>query len=216
MRARKRIARIQPQPSPPFVRMEEKLDHLMLLMRSQAVEKQAQALVEYISADSDPSSTMIASTSYGDSTSSTPVRDPDLVINTNTRVVHYLRPSSPCIAPSPIIDDVAGCIISAETAEESLDMFRRDFIPMFPFTHFSASMTAANLRFQKPFLWLNIMALTAQQVSQQFTMEEIIWHIISQRVVAQQLADLDLLLGIVCFASWYGAISGSHNCYISV
>ncbi|KAI8630201.1 hypothetical protein F5Y19DRAFT_484081 [Xylariaceae sp. FL1651] len=36
----------------------------------------------------------------------------------------------------------------------------------------------------------------------QFVMEKMIWDIISRRIVLEHLADLDLLLGVVCFASW--------------
>lgn len=52
------------------------------------------------------------------------------------------------------------------------------------------------------------MSLTTKFVSQQFAMEEVIWHIISRRIVAQQIAELDLLLGLVCFASWYVLLVG--------
>ncbi|KAM0814794.1 hypothetical protein AB5N19_00585 [Seiridium cardinale] len=63
-------------------------------------------------------------------------------------------------------------------------------------------MKSCELRNVKPFLWLNIMALATKSVSQQFAMEETIWQIISQRIVVQHFANIDLLLGVVCFASW--------------
>ena len=54
----------------------------------------------------------------------------------------------------------------------------------------------------KPFLWLVIMALTTKSVREQLAMLETIWRIISQRIIIQQYADMDLLLGIVAFGAW--------------
>lgn len=73
---------------------------------------------------------------------------------------------------------------------------------MFPFVHIRGTMRAHDLRHEKPFLWLNIMALATKTVSEQFAIEETIWQIISRRIVAQHFVNMDLLLGVVCFASW--------------
>lgn len=75
---------------------------------------------------------------------------------------------------------------------------------MFPFVHIPATMTASGLCEAKPFLWLVIMALTDKSASDQFGMEDTIWHIISQRVIREQWAGMDVLLGIICFNSWSG------------
>lgn len=93
--------------------------------------------------------------------------------------------------------------LSEALAEESLAKFREAFLSTFPAVHIPEGTKAAELRAQKPFLWLVVMALTAKDVAMQFAMEETILGVISKRVVVQQLASLDLLLGVVCFASWY-------------
>lgn len=132
---------------------------------------------------------------------SPPVQDPGLTIDMNTNVVHLLRSSSPDIAPSSVAEDVAVFkSISEQAAEENLQTFQQSFISMFPFVHIKVG--AAELRERKPFLWLVIMSLSTKLVSQQFVIEEIIWHVISKRIVVQHLANLDLLLGVICFASW--------------
>jgi hypothetical protein len=113
-----------------------------------------------------------------------------------------LRASSPISSPSSVDKDVTVHDMPDFMAEEQLDTFRRAFLPMFPFVHVPATLKASSLRRERPFLWLNIMALTTKMVSQQFAMEDTIWRIISQRVMVQHLADMDLLLGVVCFASW--------------
>lgn len=128
------------------------------------------------------------------------------MISMDNNVVHYLRPAEPLAASSPIFNDVAVHNIPEAIADESLDVFRRAFITTFPFVHIPPTMSSAELLIQKPFLWLNIMAFTTRMVSRQFAMEETIWEIISRRIVSQQHASLDLLLGVICFASWYDRV----------
>ncbi|OTA88096.1 hypothetical protein M434DRAFT_80645 [Hypoxylon sp. CO27-5] len=206
--ARKRKARTPPpprtQPLPPPVssRLEEKLDDLVTLLRSQAAEKQAQRQAQ---SQRQTPQLMNEGTprSHGDSTSSMPGREnPDLVLDTAASIVHILRPETPPMSPSPILEDVSVHQVSDRIAEEQLDTFRRVFLPTFPFVYIPATTSAAELRRQKPFLWLVIMALTTKMVAQQFAMADTIWHIISRRIVSQHLANLDLLLGVIGFASW--------------
>lgn len=139
---------------------------------------------------------------------------PELMISMDHNVVHYLRPAEPLAASSPIFNDVAVHNIPEAVAEESLDTFRHAFLTTLPFVHLPPAMSSAELLIQKPFLWLNVMALTTKMVSRQFAMEETIWQIISRRVVAQQHASLDLLLGIICFASWYESILSHFSLHI--
>ncbi|KAI0121427.1 hypothetical protein F4776DRAFT_630812 [Hypoxylon sp. NC0597] len=205
---RKRKARTPPppptQPLPPPVstRLEEKLDDLVTLLRSQAAEKQAQSQTQ--SQRQTPQSINEGTPgSLGDSTSSMPGREnPDLVLDTAASIVHILRPETPLMLPSPILEDVSVHQVPDGIAEEQLDTFRRVFLSTFPFVHIPITMSAAELRRQKPFLWLVIMALTTKMVAQQFAMADTIWHIISLRIVSQHLASLDLLLGVIGFASW--------------
>ena len=176
----------------------------MTLLRSQAVEKQAQTSLQ--TPQSTPnafneSSTINAPVLHNESVSSPLADNPDIVIDTSTSVVH-LYPASSQVARSPISNDVSIYQISNRSAEEHLDTFRRTFIPIFPFVHIPVTLSASELRHQKPFLWLVIMSLSSKHVSQQFTMEETIWQIISQRIVVEHFANLDLLLGVICFASW--------------
>ncbi|KAI1213591.1 uncharacterized protein F4807DRAFT_408342 [Annulohypoxylon truncatum] len=205
---RKRKARTPPppptQPPPPPVnsRLEEKLDDLVSLLRSQAAEKQGQTPTQ--SQRHTPQSISEgASGGYGESISSMSVpENPDVALDTAASVVRLLRPATPHMSPSPIYDDISVHRLQDGVAEEQLESFRRSFLTMFPFVHIPATTSAAELRREKPFLWLVIMALTPKMVSQQFAMEATIWHIISRRIVAQHFANLDLLLGVIGFASW--------------
>lgn len=142
----------------------------------------------------------------GDTASSVTVReeDPDLLITMNPSVVQFLRRADlGAAAAATILHDVTVHRVSARVADESLDNFKRAFLSTFPFVHISANMRPAELLIQRPFLWLVIMALTTKHASQQFAMEETIWNIISRRIIAEQHVSTDLLLGVICFASWY-------------
>ena len=214
MAVRKRKAQEPHAPTPPPAtapsRLEEKLDDLVSLLRSQAAEKQSQA--SEATAHSTPNgqgtpsttSTFVGSTN---SITSTPARDPDVVIDTATGVVHLLPSKesnqNPDTSPSPLLEDVAVHRIQDRIADDQLSTFRRAFLSVFPLAHIPATMSASDLYRQRPFLWLVVMCLTTKQVSQQFAMEETFWLIVSRKVVSQHYANLDLLLGIVCFGSWY-------------
>ncbi|KAI2617419.1 hypothetical protein GGR54DRAFT_641069 [Hypoxylon sp. NC1633] len=211
--ARKRKARSQPALQPPAQhhqaeqlfpsRLEEKLDDLVTLLRSQSAAKQGQEQAQVFG--HTPKSTSEGPTldGYGYSKSSTPAADgPDVVLDTTANVLHLLRPANSRTSLSPIPGDISVHQIPDDMAQEQLDLFRRSFLSGFPFIHIPTTTNAAELRHQRPFLWLVIMALTTKSVSQQTEMGETIWHIISRRIVSQHLADLDLLLGMICFAGW--------------
>lgn len=186
-----------PAPAPPLSsRLEEKLDDIVTLLRSQAVEKQTQ--------DQMRRHTPQSAGRFGGSISPTPAnQDPDVMIDTTDSFIHLLRPASPETARSPILEDVSVHNVPDDMAEEQLGTFRRAFVSVFPFVHIPAATSASKLRREKPFLWLVIMSLATKVTSQQFSMEETIWHIISHRIVSQHVLNLDVLLGVICFASWY-------------
>lgn len=164
-----------PAPSPPS-RLEEKLDDIASLLRSQAVVRHQ--------------------TPHFTPTTSTPRTSSTMTTNTT------LHQNDAEIVFSPILDDVSVHQLSSRIVEEQLHTFLRAFIPMFPFVHIPSAITAADLKSRRPFLWLVIMAVTTKKVADQFAMEQTIWKVISERILAQHLANLDLLLGLICFASW--------------
>ncbi|KAI1734295.1 hypothetical protein F4680DRAFT_438896 [Xylaria scruposa] len=197
--------------TPSSTGLEAKLDDLVSLLRSQAVEKQTHTLAQALqtatppnstSNDSNTSSAISVTASYNESIISVPPRDPNVIVDMTADAVHFTRPDSPPPTSSPILEDVLACEIPESLAEEQLCTFRNAFLPMFPFVRLPLTVSASQLRHQKPCLWLVILCLTTKSVSHQFAMEEIVWGIISRRIVSEHLADLDLLLGVICFASW--------------
>lgn len=201
------------QPKPPASttsQLEKKLDDIVSLLRAQTQG----------SNDNDsPLSTPSVPTSNSDVLSSTPLVYPELVVDTHQSIVRLTRAvgDNPATATLTIIhQDVAvhRHQVSDSMAEECLQNFRQNFLQVFPFVYIPQSMDAAQLYQQRPFLWLNIVTFASKNVSQQFTMEETIWQIISQRVVAQHLADIDLLLGVICFGAWYFSYSHPTSVWI--
>lgn len=168
--------------TPSSTTLEAKLDDLVSLLRSQAAEKQTR----------DPAPAPQATTA----------RDPDVVVDMTTSAVRLVRPNDPPSTSSLILEDVIAWEVPERLAEEQLYTFRSAFLPMFPFVHLPFTMSASQLRHQKPCLWFVMICLTTKSVSEQFAMAEKIWDIISRRIVSEHLADLDLLLGVLCFASW--------------
>jgi hypothetical protein len=145
----------------------------------------------------------------GDLNSSRPVEAPDITFDRTSSTILFATAGSSSSAkydqassPSLIWMDVSVFKIPERRAKEQLDLFRTIFLPTFPLVHLPKDLLSADLQRTKPLLWLVIMALTTRSIREQSAMMETIWRIISQRVVIQQFADMDLLLGIVAFGAW--------------
>lgn len=207
-RARKTSSRSAQSP-PPRNLLEEKLDDVIYLLRSQASAKQPVEQTLQVRPGNDETPSTV--TSPNDPVVPSTGRGPEVVIDTTDSVVHLFRPTEtpndpPSMAPSPpspIAGDIPTDTATEWEAEEQLATFRRAFIPMFPFIHIPNTTSASDLRGEKPFVWLVIMVLTTKVVSKQFDLADHVWKIISRRVVCEHHANLDLLLGIICFSSWY-------------
>lgn len=193
--------RPSPQPSPMNSRLEEKLDDIVSLLRSGATVQQGHPSPVSLAPDGGLSNTN-SPLEYSGIPSPSQSNCPDVAISTAANTINLFPSSSSGSPLSIILSDVSVHAIDPGMAEEQLDIFRRGFLPMFPMIHLPSDLSSVELRTQKPFCWFVIMTLTTKQVSRQFEMESTIWHIISNRIVCQHLTNLDLLLGLICFASW--------------
>jgi hypothetical protein len=88
-------------------------------------------------------------------------------------------------------------------AEDCLEYFHSSMLTSFPFVYLRPDMTARQLREWYPFLWVNIMAVTSKHVtSQDFSITDSIKRFVAQKVVVDNEANLDLLLGLLVFICW--------------
>ncbi|KAI8630245.1 hypothetical protein F5Y19DRAFT_429452 [Xylariaceae sp. FL1651] len=204
---RKRRARKERQPSS-SARLEQKPNETVSLLRSQSsrsIRALDYAVNQEQGGNDTPSSTSALVAGYHPPRS--PTRAPEVMIDTENNHLQLLRSTDTMVSSqskpkqSPIFEDVSKHTIPEAVAEARLNQFRESFLPMFPFVHIPLAMRSSELRKQKPFLWLMAMCLTARLVDEQFLLESKIWAIIS-RIVVEHLADLDLLLGTICFSAW--------------
>jgi hypothetical protein len=88
-------------------------------------------------------------------------------------------------------------------AEENLNIFITKQLKYFPFVYISPTTTAEQLRQERPFLWLCIMAISSKIIAQQQSLNKRIENIVAQRLLYESEYSLDLLLGILAFIGWY-------------
>ncbi|RYP22616.1 hypothetical protein DL767_009012 [Monosporascus sp. MG133] len=89
-----------------------------------------------------------------------------------------------------------------QSAEESLQIFREIHLRSFPFVYIPPETTANDLQRERPFLWLNIRTLTCKSPAQQCALSNRIREIIGQKVLSESERTMDLLLGLLGFLSW--------------
>ena len=192
-------------PSSKSDHLEEKVDDLLSHLRPQTAGKRPQSAGSGPSATSHFLSSDLKHLLTPESSSTSPA---DVVIDTTTGFARFEPPTTSVhalhgVMTSPIANYVSLYDIPDATADEQLDTFRRAFLPHFAFIHIPTGMSASLLRGRKPFLWLVIMSLTTKSAGQQMVMGDTIRRIVSQQVLAEQEKSLDLLLGIICYISWF-------------
>jgi hypothetical protein len=73
--------------------------------------------------------------------------------------------------------------------------------------------SAAQLRVQKPHLWLAIQSICCKPFSARAPLQERLRRIIAERVVVNFECDMDLLLGQIVFATWGNTTNGSKHAF---
>lgn len=89
-----------------------------------------------------------------------------------------------------------------EEAEDLLKAFRNEVNPFFPFISIRESSSASELRIERPFTYLAIMAITSPRLSKQLEISQVIIKQVGQRVFVDSERSIDLLFGVLTFASW--------------
>ena len=183
--------------------LEDKIEELVTLLRKQSSdESNADAIPHDIGILTTASSIQslhsrsvqdeASGVDNGSSRSSPSIRKP-IDVTHGLQVSHFDQPSliTSSFEPSPL------------RAEECLSTFRNQMLTFFPFVYLPPTMTAKQVRESSPFLWFNIMAVTARTTNQRSAMSDSIKRFLAQKLVLDNEKNLDLLLGILVFICWY-------------
>lgn len=106
------------------------------------------------------------------------------LVNSQQQLLH------PSLQPSP------------EDAELYLNKFRTDFAKHLPFIVISPSVTARQLRQERPILWVCIMAVASNNSTQQIALSKEVRAIFGREALVERTKNIDLLLGILVYAVW--------------
>lgn len=173
--------------------MEEKLDDLVSLIRSQTAVKGPN--------ESPPVPTPA---SLGQSTSDgTALPSSDSSPNTVGTSAATCRAWGGKTNPSSSsADSELDYYVPENEAQERLDLFRRDYPQFGPIVYIPPKMTAKELQQTRPLLWISIMACTTRSTKESHLIGDKVRHIVSDRVVRQYDRSLDLLQGLLVFLCW--------------
>ncbi|KAJ6102163.1 hypothetical protein N7486_004590 [Penicillium sp. IBT 16267x] len=114
-------------------------------------------------------------------------------------------PSPPQTVPSPnssISDVCAALQIAPDIAEKTINDFRKQNLKILPFLYIPPHVTSQQLRKDKPFLWLCIMAVTTPGESKRNLLFNKVTDLIHQEVIVGISPNMDILLGIMTFILW--------------
>lgn len=81
-------------------------------------------------------------------------------------------------------------------------MFRDEMCPYFPFICIPDSVSAQDLRRDKPFLYLAVLAISTRKSLHQQELGKVIIRQLAERMLINGERSMDLLLGILTYAAW--------------
>lgn len=91
---------------------------------------------------------------------------------------------------------------SIEEAEEYLTIFKMHMMHYSPFMSIDAKTTARELRQERPFLWLCIMAISSKSTEQQKALGREFRLTVGREMLLEGKNNLDLLVGILTHVAW--------------
>lgn len=180
------------------VRLEQKLDGAISLLRSIARNN---PVVENAIDSLDPKTPEYEAAGVLTSPQRTPPRNIDEP--ETACVAHsFLTPASVTTSLYPYVlpKDAEPTI---EEAELCFKTFCAKNLQHFPFTQFSDDMLAQQVREERPFFWLCIMATSPTMIHRQCALGQAIREITAREILIEGRRNLDFLLGLLCFVGWY-------------
>lgn len=198
--------------------LEEKLDDLVSILRAQAGGSNSPAGTYRDAANTNISETHA---SVDSNTVAAMELDPCTVVRDDRRTSHnhaLALPSPPEAAlcdiypptttsyPTPTSATSQDGGLSLAEAEETLRMFKDQFLPFFPFIYITPDTTATQLQQRLPFLWLNIVTVCAKSQLKKTAFSQKIKEYLAQKIVVDLDRNIDLLLGLLAYLGW-----GTHH-----
>ena len=197
-------------------RLEEKLDGLVSLLKagaqSDAAATDSQAIVAtYDSAHHSSVQTNEKSSRYSQNNTSP-----------TTSVLDDQLPNPPVLATGSIesqgtLSNSSQSLLrdmvepSALEAEQYLTIFRDHKTEYLPFIYIPLTTTADQLRQERPFLWLCVMMVASRSTSQQQVLGNKVRDKLAQDMVVKSEQNIDLLLGLLVYVGWYGAVKSQYR-----
>jgi hypothetical protein len=127
-------------------------------------------------------------------------------------LVHLIKPNETPSTPlslnaTPPSGDVAEPLVSypVETAaelEECIETYRKEMFHYFPVVHIGPEITMARLSICRPFLALVLRTICSKNTSRQVALEAQIRQTLASHMLLLHSKDLDVLLGLLVYASW--------------
>lgn len=188
--------------------LEEKLDDLVSLIRSQAATKGGNGVESTMSASDSVFSKLHTGRPLADAPSISSDSSPSTVV-----------PSNPHTSDMWCIDNIAdnmgpasghsgpgyGHYIPSDVAEDNLARFRHVLLRFGPVVYIPPGMTSEQLRQSRPLLWLGIMASTTRSTKEAHIIGDRIRQILSQKVLIESERSMDLLQGLLVFLTWWAS-----------
>ena len=183
--------------------LEQKLDGLVSLLQSVAQSAGSTAPLSTALNDAFAATQV----SQGTNTILTPISS-----NSKGTVLHAVTPGSAITPNASVSDDFRvesqatsfnnTLGLSDEEAEERLIIFRDQMMKYFPFFSLLPDVSAQQLYSNRPFLFRCIAAVATPSTQQRIVASRNIKKELARRLVIENEASIDLLLGLLVFSSW--------------
>ncbi|KAJ5894130.1 hypothetical protein N7495_005821 [Penicillium taxi] len=162
--------------------LEAKLDSIVSLLQTNQSSTSANILAEWGSAaSSTPNSSETNSMPFDDGCHSDPTSSPGY---------------------STIMEYCQSIPIPLKESEKLICQFRSQNLKSLPFIYLPTHLTSPQLRQEKPFLWLCIMAVTVPGNNERDILFKKVTEIIRQELLVSITSSMDMLLGVMTFISW--------------
>ncbi|KAI1160773.1 hypothetical protein F5B18DRAFT_631298 [Nemania serpens] len=92
--------------------------------------------------------------------------------------------------------------LSLQEAQLCLNKFREETLAFFPFAYIPPHVTVVDIRKLYPFLWLNILSTTTTSHQRRISLGDQARNIVIQKIVVEREKSIDLLLGLLTYLGW--------------